>query len=41
MAVARRRNLIVIEDCAHAHGAEYQGKKVGTIGHLGADSVQQ
>ncbi len=30
--VARRYNLIVIEDAAQAHGAVYQGKKVGAIG---------
>src|SRR3989344_2221389 len=30
--IARRHNLLVIEDCAHALGAEYQGKKVGTLG---------
>ena len=32
MAIAQKHNLKVIEDCAQAHGAEYKGKKVGTIG---------
>ncbi|BAL22592.1 DegT/DnrJ/EryC1/StrS aminotransferase family protein [Azoarcus sp. KH32C] len=32
MAFARRHNLFVLEDAAEAHGAEYQGKKVGTFG---------
>jgi perosamine synthetase len=32
MEVCRRRNLILIEDCAHALGATYKGKKVGTFG---------
>lgn len=32
MAIARKNNLVVIEDGAHALGAEYQGKKVGTFG---------
>lgn len=32
MALARKHNLIVIEDAAHAFGAEYKGKKIGTIG---------
>ncbi|HEY4798568.1 MAG TPA: DegT/DnrJ/EryC1/StrS family aminotransferase [Bacteroidia bacterium] len=32
LAVARKYRLIVIEDCAQAHGAEYRGKKVGSIG---------
>lgn len=30
----RENNLTLIEDCAHAMGAEYQGKKVGTFGDL-------
>ena len=41
MAVTREHNLVVIEDCSHAHGAEHKGKKVGTIGNLGAFSFQQ
>lgn len=32
MEICRRRNLILIEDCAHALGATYRGKKVGTFG---------
>jgi dTDP-4-amino-4,6-dideoxygalactose transaminase len=32
MAIARRRGLRVIEDCAQAHGAKYRGQKVGTFG---------
>jgi len=30
--ITRQNNLILIEDCAHSLGAEYQGKKVGTFG---------
>jgi dTDP-4-amino-4,6-dideoxygalactose transaminase len=30
--IARRRNLIVIEDAAHAVGSEYRGRKIGSIG---------
>lgn len=41
MAVAKRHNLLVIEDCAQAHGATYKGKKVGTIGNIGAFSFCQ
>ena len=41
MAVADEHSLVVIEDCSHAHGAEYDGRKVGTIGHLGGFSFQQ
>lgn len=36
--IARRHNLIVIEDCAQANGAEYKGKKVGTFGDFGCFS---
>jgi dTDP-4-amino-4,6-dideoxygalactose transaminase len=32
IAIAQARGLYVIEDCAHALGAEYKGKKVGTFG---------
>jgi dTDP-4-amino-4,6-dideoxygalactose transaminase len=41
MAVAAEHGLVVIEDCSHAHGAAYHGRKVGTIGHVGAFSFQQ
>ncbi|MGA2824053.1 MAG: DegT/DnrJ/EryC1/StrS family aminotransferase [Bacteroidales bacterium] len=34
MEIAKQHNLFVIEDCAEALGAEYQGKKVGTFGHI-------
>ncbi len=39
MAIARERNLIVIEDCAQAHGATYKGRAVGTLGHMGVFSL--
>jgi len=32
LEICRQNNLILIEDCAHSLGAEYQGKKVGTFG---------
>lgn len=34
MALAKRHDLWVIEDCCDAVGAEYQGRKVGTFGDL-------
>lgn len=34
MEIAKRHNLIVIEDCAEAHGAEWRGRKVGSFGHM-------
>lgn len=40
-AIAQKHRLMVIEDCAHAHGSEYKGRRVGAIGHLGAFSFQQ
>jgi len=40
MDLAARHNLVVIEDACHAHGAEYQGRRVGAIGHLGCFSFQ-
>lgn len=39
MAVARRHNLRVIEDCAQAHAARYKGQYVGTIGDIGVFSL--
>jgi dTDP-4-amino-4,6-dideoxygalactose transaminase len=38
MEFARRHNLIVIEDACQAHGAEYRGRKAGSIGLAGAFS---
>lgn len=40
LSVARRYNLRVIEDAAHAHGAELNGKKLGTFGDAGSFSFQ-
>jgi dTDP-4-amino-4,6-dideoxygalactose transaminase len=38
MAIANRHKLYVIEDCAQATGTEWQGQKVGSIGHVGCFS---
>lgn len=38
LTIAREHHLKVIEDCAQAHGAEYQGKPVGTLGDIGTFS---
>lgn len=40
MAIADRHNLVVIEDAAHAHAAEYKGRRAGSIGHMGTFSFQ-
>jgi dTDP-4-amino-4,6-dideoxygalactose transaminase len=38
MAIADAHNLAVIEDCAQAAGAEWDGKKVGSFGRIGCFS---
>jgi len=38
MDIARKNNLFVIEDCAHAIESEYKGMPAGTIGDLGCFS---
>lgn len=38
LAVAKRRGLRVVEDCAEAHGALYKGRKVGSLGDVGCFS---
>lgn len=38
MAIARKHDLMVIEDCAHAIETEYAGKKAGTFGDFGCFS---
>jgi dTDP-4-amino-4,6-dideoxygalactose transaminase len=40
MEVARRHNLLVLEDCAQAHLAEWRGKRVGSFGDAGTFSFQ-
>jgi L-glutamine:2-deoxy-scyllo-inosose/3-amino-2,3-dideoxy-scyllo-inosose aminotransferase len=40
LQIAGKHNLIVIEDCAHAHGAKWNGKGAGTLGHFGSFSLQ-
>ncbi|HBX63580.1 DegT/DnrJ/EryC1/StrS family aminotransferase [Empedobacter sp.] len=38
MAIAKEHNLYVVEDTAQAIGADYKGRKAGTIGHIGCTS---
>jgi len=38
MELSNKHNLIVIEDCAEAHGATCRGKKVGSFGNMGCFS---
>ena len=39
--IAKRHNIAVIEDCAHVHGSEWDGKKIGSMGAIGSFSFQQ
>jgi len=38
MELARKHNLVVIEDACQAHGASYHGRRAGSLGHAGAFS---
>jgi dTDP-4-amino-4,6-dideoxygalactose transaminase len=40
LRVATKRNLKVVEDCAHAHGGMWRGKGAGSMGDMGAFSFQ-
>ncbi len=40
MAIAKKHDLVVIEDAAHAHGAQWRGMGSGTIGDFGSFSLQ-
>ncbi len=40
MKIAEKNDLIVVEDCAHAHGSRYKGKRVGNWGNAGTFSFQ-
>lgn len=39
MAIAKKHNIKVIEDVSHAQGGYYKGRRVGTIGDVGAMSL--
>jgi len=41
LEIADKHNLYLIEDSAHAHGSEWQGRKIGAIGDIGTFSFQQ
>ncbi len=38
--LCEQHNLVLIEDCAHAHGAEWRGRRIGSFGHFGSFSFQ-
>jgi L-glutamine:2-deoxy-scyllo-inosose/3-amino-2,3-dideoxy-scyllo-inosose aminotransferase len=41
LEIAERKNLIVIEDCAHGHGGKWKDRGLGSWGHVGSFSFQQ
>ena len=41
IAIARKHGIKVLEDCAHAHGGEWNGRGVGSWGDAGSWSFQQ
>ena len=40
MKLSKETGVPIIEDCSHSHGATYKGRLCGTIGHVGAWSLQ-
>ncbi len=40
-ALANKHNLKIIEDCAHAHGGQFEGRGAGSMGDLGCFSFQE
>lgn len=41
LPLVRKHGLFLVEDCAHAHGTEWKGRKVGAIGDMGCFSFQE
>ncbi len=41
MEIAKKHDIVVLEDAAHAFGAVYKGRKVGTIGDFAAFSMHE
>ncbi len=39
--IARRHNLLLIEDCAHGHGGIWNGERTGSMGDFGSFSFQE
>ena len=40
MEISKETGIPVVEDCSHAHGAKYKGRMAGSIGQVGAWSMQ-
>ena len=41
MRIAKRHDIVVMEDAAHGFGGTYKGRKLGTIGHFGCFSMHE
>jgi dTDP-4-amino-4,6-dideoxygalactose transaminase len=41
MELAKKHDIVVLEDAAHAFGAEYKGRKIGTIAHFSSFSFHE
>ena len=41
MELAKKHDILVLEDAAHAFGGQYKGRMLGTIGHFGAYSFHE
>jgi dTDP-4-amino-4,6-dideoxygalactose transaminase len=41
LAIAKEHKLVIIEDCAHAHGGQFQGRGAGAAGDAGCFSFQE
>ena len=39
-ALCDRKGILLVEDCAHAHGAQWRGRPAGSVGDLGTFSMQ-
>lgn len=40
MALCKKHDLVLIEDCCQAWGSKYRGRPIGTVGHIGCFSLQ-
>jgi dTDP-4-amino-4,6-dideoxygalactose transaminase len=41
LPIVKKHDLVLVEDCAHAQGTAWRGRKVGALGHFGTFSFQQ
>jgi dTDP-4-amino-4,6-dideoxygalactose transaminase len=41
LPIAEKHGLFLVEDCAHAQGTEWKGRKVGALGNMGGFSFQE